>query len=159
MIVTDWRCWWQNLYVGDFFHYVGDFFNVLNRSPTSSTRHQLILSPTSVTNIDVTKVTPLDPCSADWTRKLEISTAKLILWSMRQFPSYWTLWISACNGVIASCNLLIAADCLSVLNIATIMNWISNILSNQWIIIMNNDHRSDIKLLFLKTIISQLPYF
>ena len=30
MMVTDLRCWWQNHYVGDFFHYVGDFLNVLN---------------------------------------------------------------------------------------------------------------------------------
>ena len=28
-------CWWQNLYIDDFFRYVGDFVNVLNRSPTS----------------------------------------------------------------------------------------------------------------------------
>ena len=41
MMVTDWRCWWQNHYVGDFFRYVGDFFqciksviNILNLSPT-----------------------------------------------------------------------------------------------------------------------------
>ena len=25
MMVTDLRCWWQNLYVGDFFRNVGDF--------------------------------------------------------------------------------------------------------------------------------------
>ena len=25
MMVTDLRCWWQNQYVGDFFHYVSDF--------------------------------------------------------------------------------------------------------------------------------------
>ena len=35
MMVTDFRCRWQNHYVGDFFRYVGDFLNVLNRSPTS----------------------------------------------------------------------------------------------------------------------------
>ena len=35
MMVTDFRCWWQNHYVGDFFRYVGDFLSVLNRSPTS----------------------------------------------------------------------------------------------------------------------------
>ena len=28
MMVTDFRCWWQNHYVGDFFRYVGDFLNV-----------------------------------------------------------------------------------------------------------------------------------
>ena len=55
MMVTDFRCWWQNHYVGDFFLYVGDFLNVLNRSPTPQTCHQHIWSPTSVTNIDVTK--------------------------------------------------------------------------------------------------------
>ena len=54
MMVTDFRCWWQNHYVGDFFRYVSDFLNVLNRSPTSQTCHQHIWSPTSVTNIDVT---------------------------------------------------------------------------------------------------------
>ena len=48
MLVTDLRCWWQN-------HYVGDFLNVLNRSTTSQTCRQHIWSPTSVTNIDVTK--------------------------------------------------------------------------------------------------------
>ena len=56
MMVTDLRCWWQNHYVGDFFRYVGDFLNVLNRSPTSQTCNQLIWSPTSVTNIDVTDI-------------------------------------------------------------------------------------------------------
>ena len=40
MMVTDLRCWWQNHYVGDFFHYVGDFLNVLNRSSTSWIGHQ-----------------------------------------------------------------------------------------------------------------------
>ena len=54
MMATDFRCWWQNHYVGDLFRYVGDFLNVLNRSPTSQTCHQHIWSPTSVTNIDVT---------------------------------------------------------------------------------------------------------
>ena len=34
MMVTDFRCWWQN-------HYVGDFSNVLNRSPTCWIGHQL----------------------------------------------------------------------------------------------------------------------
>ena len=40
MMVTDFRCWWQNHYVGDFFRYVGDFLNVLNRSPISWIGHQ-----------------------------------------------------------------------------------------------------------------------
>ena len=48
MIVTDFGCWWQNHYVGDFFRYVGDFLNILNRSPTSQTCHQDIWSPTSM---------------------------------------------------------------------------------------------------------------
>ena len=42
MMVTDYRCWWQNHYTRDFFHYVGDFLNVLNRSPSSQTCHQHI---------------------------------------------------------------------------------------------------------------------
>ena len=50
MMETDFRCWWQNYYVGDFFRHVGDFLNVLNRQ----TCHQHIWSLTSVTNIDVT---------------------------------------------------------------------------------------------------------
>ena len=54
LMVTVFRCWWQNHYVGDFFCYVGDFLNVLNRPPTSQTCHQQIWSLTSVTNIDVT---------------------------------------------------------------------------------------------------------
>ena len=54
MMVTDFRCRWQNHYVGDFFRYVGDFLNVLNRSPTSKSYHQHIWSSTSVSNIDVT---------------------------------------------------------------------------------------------------------
>ena len=52
-MVTDFRSWWQNHYVGDFFRNVGDFLNVLNRSPTSQICHQHIWSPTSVTYIDV----------------------------------------------------------------------------------------------------------
>ena len=47
MMVTDFRCRWQN-------RYVCDFLNVLNRSPTSQTCHQHICSPTSVTTINVT---------------------------------------------------------------------------------------------------------
>ena len=56
MMVTDFRYWWQNHYVGDFFRYIGDFLNVLNRSPTSQTCHQHIWSPSSVANIDVTRI-------------------------------------------------------------------------------------------------------
>jgi len=56
----DFRCWWQNHYVGDFFHYVWDFLNeftnILNRSPTSKSCHQHIWSQTSVINIDVTVI-------------------------------------------------------------------------------------------------------
>ena len=40
MMVTDFRCWWQNHYVGDFFRYVSNFLNVSNRSPTSWIDHQ-----------------------------------------------------------------------------------------------------------------------
>ena len=54
MMVTDFRCWWQNHYAGDFFRYVDDFLNVLNRSPTSQTCLQHIWSPTLVTNTDMT---------------------------------------------------------------------------------------------------------
>ena len=53
MMVTDFRCQWQNHYVGDFFRHVRDFLNVLNRSPTSQTFHQHIWSSTSFTDIDV----------------------------------------------------------------------------------------------------------
>ena len=53
-MMIDFRCCWQNHDVGDLFRYYGDFLNVLNRSPTSQTCHQHILSPISVTNIDVT---------------------------------------------------------------------------------------------------------
>ena len=35
MMVTDFRYWWKNNYVDDFFRDVGDFLNVLNRSSTS----------------------------------------------------------------------------------------------------------------------------
>ena len=40
MIVTDFRCWWQNHYFGEFFHQYLE---------------SVIWSPTSVTNIDVKK--------------------------------------------------------------------------------------------------------
>ena len=57
MMMTDFRCWWQNHYVDDFesvnFESV-DFESDLNRSPTSQTCHQHICFPTFVTNIDVT---------------------------------------------------------------------------------------------------------
>ena len=39
IMVTDFRCSWQNHYVVDFFRYVGDFVNVLNRSSTSWIGH------------------------------------------------------------------------------------------------------------------------
>jgi len=48
MMVTNFRCWWQNHYVSDFFRYVSDFLNVLNWSPSSWIGHQY---PESVTNI------------------------------------------------------------------------------------------------------------
>ena len=58
MSVTEslcWRlfplCWW-------FFQCIKSVTNILNRSPTSQTYHQYILSPTSVTNIDVTPENP-----------------------------------------------------------------------------------------------------
>ena len=40
MMVTDFRCWWQNHYVGDLFRYFGGFLTLLNRSPTSGIGHQ-----------------------------------------------------------------------------------------------------------------------
>ena len=60
MMVIDFRCWWQNHYVGDFFRYVGDFFNILigHQHPESVTSITNLspthLAPTSVTKIDVT---------------------------------------------------------------------------------------------------------
>ena len=59
-MVNDFRCWWQNHYIGDFFRYVVEFVNVFNRSSTSQSFNQQIIvclqhpSPTSVTNIVVT---------------------------------------------------------------------------------------------------------
>ena len=65
MMVTDLRCWWQNHYVGDFFSLCWWFFqciksvtNIPDRPPTFQTCHQHIWSPTSVTNIDVTQMSP-----------------------------------------------------------------------------------------------------
>ena len=55
---TDLRFWWQNHYAGHVFHYVGGFLNVFNQSPITQTCHQHIWSPTSVTNIDVTTISP-----------------------------------------------------------------------------------------------------
>ena len=46
MMATVVICWWQNNYVGDFFH-------VKNRSPTFQYCHHCEPSPTSVINIDV----------------------------------------------------------------------------------------------------------
>ena len=55
MMVTDFRCWWQNHFcVFWLFLLCWWFFNVLNWSPTSQTCHQHIWSPTSVINIVVT---------------------------------------------------------------------------------------------------------
>ena len=44
MMVTGFRCWWQNHSYGDFFRYVGikSATNILNRSPTSQICHQHI---------------------------------------------------------------------------------------------------------------------
>ena len=42
MMVTDFICWWQNHYVGDFFRYVGDFLNDVNRSLTSNAFLKLV---------------------------------------------------------------------------------------------------------------------
>jgi len=52
MMVTDFRCWWQNHYVVKFFRYVGDFLNVLNRQHPESVTNISNLSPTHfVSNI------------------------------------------------------------------------------------------------------------
>ena len=76
MLVTS-LCWW--LYDGDWFEMlvaeslcwrlfslcwwfsqcIKSVINIFNRSPTSQTCHQHIWSPTSVTNIDVTKISIL----------------------------------------------------------------------------------------------------
>ena len=60
MMVTDWRYWWQNHYVGDFFHQ--QVTNILNRSATFQTSHQHILSPSSVNNINVTVKSDAESC-------------------------------------------------------------------------------------------------
>ena len=60
MMSTDFRCWWQNHYVGDFSlcwwfpQCIELITSILIRSPTSQTCRQHIWSPTSYTNIDVT---------------------------------------------------------------------------------------------------------
>ena len=77
MMVTDFRCWWQN-------HYVGDFINVLNRSPTSKTCHQRIWSPTSVTNIDITICSVL--VIHVWNRLYMYRYPRV--WELKHNPSY-----------------------------------------------------------------------
>ena len=58
IMATDLRCWWQSHYVGDFFIMlvillVKSVAIISNRLPTPQSRHQYILSSTSVTNNDV----------------------------------------------------------------------------------------------------------
>ena len=52
MMVTNLRC--DRMIMLATIFVMSVFFDILNLSPTSSTCHQHILSPTSVTNIDVT---------------------------------------------------------------------------------------------------------
>ena len=46
MMVTDFRCWWQNHYVGDFFRYVGDFLYLL-----IGHQHLKLVTNTFISNI------------------------------------------------------------------------------------------------------------
>ena len=54
MLVAESLCWWLFSLCWWFSLCIKSVTNILNRSPTSQTCHQLIWSPTSVTNIDVT---------------------------------------------------------------------------------------------------------
>ena len=65
MMVTVFRCWWQNHYVGDFFPYVGDFLNVLNWSPTSWIGHQNLKLVTNTFGLQHPSPTSMLPDS--WT--------------------------------------------------------------------------------------------
>ena len=73
MLVTDFRCWWHLLNIGD--------QKWSKPSLTSYTCHQHIWSPTSLTNIDVTS----------WTIRLKLnSTYNLHFWSILRSCSNWT---------------------------------------------------------------------
>ena len=64
MMVTDLRCWWQNHYRGLFSlcwwfsQWFKSVTNILNRSSASQTCRQHVWSPTSITKIDVTSLSP-----------------------------------------------------------------------------------------------------
>ena len=53
-MVTYFRCWWQNYFVGDFFRYVADYLSLLNWSSTSLIGQQhlkLVSNTLTVSNI------------------------------------------------------------------------------------------------------------
>ena len=55
LMVTDFKCWWQNFLLCCWFSQcIKSVIRILNRSPTTQTCHQHIWLPTSVTNINVT---------------------------------------------------------------------------------------------------------
>ena len=99
MMVTDFRCWWQNHYVGEFLRYVGDILKVLNRSPThlvSSNRHKhrcnLNISKDQIhpITIEILKMIYLD---TGFSRHFCFSS---IRWLLRVYQdesySFWSDW-------------------------------------------------------------------
>ena len=92
MMVTDFRCWWQNhYYVVDFFRYVGDFLNVLYRSPISCIGHQHPESVTNISNLSpthlVSNIRYQHRCNFYVTTKNHIKSMKGI--PSLNFSSWW----------------------------------------------------------------------
>ena len=69
MMVTDFRCWWRNHYVGDFFRYDGDFLNVLNRSLTFWIGHQHLKLDTNTFSLQYPSPTWMQPVQMVYSQK------------------------------------------------------------------------------------------
>ena len=112
-------CWW-------FFQCIKSVTNILNRSPISQTCHQYIWSPTSVTNIDVTKLNLV------WNDL--VSLLKFLLWKAIQSMMFWVNHSCFCSIIfitilvqswiceLSCCTLLIIWFILNSIKILTLQN-------------------------------------
>ena len=95
--LNDFRFWWQNHYVDDFFGYVGYFLNVLNRSSISWISHNTFdlqhQSPTSMWSVSLPRCFPRSAyfdcsCFSSWVNP-RLSKSKFSIVHIFVFPSLY----------------------------------------------------------------------
>ena len=120
-------CWW-------FSQCIKSVINIFNQSPASQTCHQYIWSPTSVTNIDVTKLNLV------WNDL--VSLLKFLLWKAIQSMMFWVNHSCFCSIIFITIlvqSWICELSCCTLLIIWFILNSIRTLtLQNRYLFYMGH---------------------